>query len=836
MIKTGLKIGAILLIVSTSIQAVKPVSLHSDFIKYKENKRVLVASSNVHLIYEDIEITAPKLNLDIDNNYVWGTGNIIVKRGEDEFNTSAIMMDLNKESITLKNIRMTILPPEEKGRLYLKSHSLTDTPDFKVGSKGFLTTCDKPNHHHHYVWAQKFKYYPDKKITMYNVVFYNKLLFIPVYFWTPYYRYSLGKRKVVWNFPTIGEKKAQGWGLFLQNSIDYKHADRKDSSIFFDWFQDKEDKEGKIKLGQGSLGLGIRHHYKAKNNDGMLYYYSYDFSKKENDKKVDKFNKQIAWENTFKPNDIWSLEHSYKTTDIAQKINSTGSQKNDYKSLNLTYNDLGNYYNWKTTESQNFNQKSDSLKNSYTRKVNKNKILDLSHNKLLTYSNSRKKETINGTHHYYFKNNATLTSKATYSEIDTWTDNLGADKHLEAFTSYKKELSSKLDFTLNVDHFKDLDSVTSDIKNNNFFYKEPELIFNFKNLTWKKITFTQSSTIARYKETRWSQKSKKQRLFPDTGDYTIEPNTYIFKQKGSRVFSDKSMFNQTLELSSSYDQYIFNLANTDLTKGDALYSLDFSATYTTDTLEFIKTSTTYKNAFIHKDANSPFYKFQKDSLEENHIAQALTLYKTVKKMPIIPIYFNIEWRNKTTYNWIKTHERWGIYDTSLDLDITHKVSLSASTGKRLNFMDYNKDSRFNDLIINLNINPTKEYKLKYFIIYDMNKWRDEKETHINNSNFTLDFKLGRNPNYAWHIRTLYRYDTSNQTGVFEKRRYEMQSFNITKKEHKRELNIEYVFKTNELKIMYTFNAFPDDPLKLRKRDEVWKVEGRFSQQSEERFK
>ena len=66
---------------------------------------------------------------------------------------------------------------------------------------------------------------------MYNVTFYNKLLFIPIVFWSPIYKYHLGKRKTIWNFPTIGKKERDGWGWFIQNTIDYKYENNQESSI-----------------------------------------------------------------------------------------------------------------------------------------------------------------------------------------------------------------------------------------------------------------------------------------------------------------------------------------------------------------------------------------------------------------------------------------------------------------------------------------------------------------------------------------------------------------------------------------------------------------------------
>ena len=147
-------------------------------------------------------------------------------------------------------------PPELKGNLYVRATELTDTPDYQYGKWGRITTCPFPDHPHHYIKAWRFRYYEDKAVYMFGAWYYNKMLFppfslipIPIplieFLPIPFYRYSIGKRRVVWNFPVISNKQnSTGWGWIIQNTIDYDMYKGKESSIYLDWHQANQNRKG----------------------------------------------------------------------------------------------------------------------------------------------------------------------------------------------------------------------------------------------------------------------------------------------------------------------------------------------------------------------------------------------------------------------------------------------------------------------------------------------------------------------------------------------------------------------------------------------------------------
>ncbi len=281
-----LTIGGILYALSCSNPAFSEpkVKLNADSVSYKETEKTAIASSNVKLEFEDIKIEADRLILD-EHNYVWSEGPLTIYRGQDAFSSSSLRFDLENNKANLTDIHVKMNPPDSKDFVYVRSKTIEDSQDVKSGENTFLTSCSLP-HPHYYAWANAFNYYKDKGIMAYNVVLYTPILGIPFWLWTPFYWYEVGKRRVVWNFPTIGKKETPGWGWFMQNTIDYDRLHKKDSSIFLDWFQGSREWETK------GVGLGIRHQYDIASHIGTVYGYQL----KEND--TQHLNWKMVWDNT----------------------------------------------------------------------------------------------------------------------------------------------------------------------------------------------------------------------------------------------------------------------------------------------------------------------------------------------------------------------------------------------------------------------------------------------------------------------------------------------------------------------------------------------------------
>ena len=147
----------------------------------------------------------------VDDNMVISSGNVLIKRKDNEFNSSSLIINLDEKKLHLNDIKIGITPFGQKGKIYITIKELIDTHQRKEGYFARFTTCNaiKP---HYYLSSWRFLYYPDKSIHLFASHFRNDLSFfpfniipfpVPLIEWIPipYYYYQLGKRKIVLNFP-----------------------------------------------------------------------------------------------------------------------------------------------------------------------------------------------------------------------------------------------------------------------------------------------------------------------------------------------------------------------------------------------------------------------------------------------------------------------------------------------------------------------------------------------------------------------------------------------------------------------------------------------------------
>ena len=136
---------------------------------------------------------------------------------------------------------------------------------------------------------------------------------------------------------------------------------------------------------------------------------------------------------------------------------------------------------------------------------------------------------------------------------------------------------------------------------------------------------------------------------------------------------------------------------------------------------------------------------------------------------------------------------------------------------------------------NIGLIPSKYLSVNYFLSLNLNRLKDDKETQIENSYIVIKTTLGRKKDSQWELEAYYQYKTPNQPKYLDLSRYQIQTLSIIKNEHKRRLEIGYKKLINEITITYRFNAFANEPLKIKKINDLWKVEGRFNEKATERL-
>ncbi|MBG90291.1 MAG: hypothetical protein CL521_00560 [Actinobacteria bacterium] len=823
------------------------VILNAHEVLYNEDTRTLSAFKNVRLKFKDIALSSREMHLNVDQSTVWSQEPISFSRGDDQFDSSSLLLDLEKESATISDINITIEPPEKKGKLYLSAKEITDYSTHKTGKWGKVSSCEL-DHPHHYIWAYRFKYVPDKKIDLLGGFMLNEWTFFPFnllppvplleLYPIPYYSYKLGKRKVVWNFPKIGKKSQPGWGYFVQNTIDYKYENKKDSSLLLDWFEAKDNRKG-------SLGFGVNHHYRLPKNEGNIYAYSFNF---ENEN-IPLHNRKFALENTFHFNDWTRLKARYHHVDLDAKINQNGQEKSEQKTLQYTYDNLGNYLNTQVSESQNLLQNRLNTQVQLSRHFNQQNPIHFTYTKNEN-SNTRTVQSSSKLSRK-FGSNTSVSNQLTYHEQDQLLDSESANTKLKSTSTITQKFTPNFSVKLLFEQLIDLDEerVTSDTTNkeNDFLYKLPEISFNLSHHLWG-FNLSQSTIFGRYQEKRYHSERKEVIAFPNTEFFNLAPNVFHLTQSLSRSF-DKLPLNSQVSSSLSFDQYVFKNPGYALGSGDQANSLSFSLRHNFSLLKrWITLESSYTSKYAPKENNSPFYRLSKASnQQENKLREDLVLNITKKAGRFFP-YIKFNWKNGSSFDWLKEEQfRWGQLNSVLKLDITKKLSMQFSSQKKLN-PNPNDTAIYTPLKTNIKLKNLDIYKFPILhrlnisqqSSIDLNQWLgvtdpNKTEFKILSSTLSINFKVGTQKDYEWYIKGNYKYRTQNQRAEFDQTRYEMQTFQIIKKEHRREASFGYNKMNDELIIKYTFHAFPGDPIEIRKTKDIWELEGRFKQQAQERL-
>ena len=822
----------------------KKIQVDSDYFYFDETTKQVLLKDNVEIKFNDNIIKADYLILDTEKQHLMSTSNVFLTRDNNTLKSTSLDLNIDNNTIKLTHLKFAMAPEGLKGKLFVKVEELKQNPLYQWGTWGFITSCNNVDHPHHFIKSWKFLYKPNSHITLYGAYLYNKFTFFPFNLTTvpvpilefipiPYYRYHVGTRNVVWSFPTISKKKTSGWGWVVQNSFDYNYINGKDSSVYLDWYQTHNDR-------QGAWGYGIKHHYKFRDHTGTLYYYNYDYSQLENDERVNLHNSIYSVSHLSQLSPFLSVNLSYKNIDVEEKIKSRGSDKRLSKSFSYNWSKHDNIAKFSINENQNFLQNTQDLKFNFTRKYYYYHSYNLNYSNNNYYNTFRQLTKGDVTYSTTLFNQLNFNQKINYQNINYSNDNFVGDESLKSYTTLSASLPYKISFSMKMNQFVDLDhdlyTADSNNANNNFLSTSPELIFSKSNYNFLYLKHSSTLTIGHYDEVKYLSSESTQYRFPNYPSSFLEPNMYYLKHKISKSFS-KLPFKTKLTLATSYDQYIFKNENLSLFEGDAQYSLAMSSKLKSTFFKFIDFDTTLKRRYSPEESNSPIYAFKKSVSEENKASGSIALFYK-KKIKRFPYDIDFRFSGTSSYNWLRESLPWNPLQYSLKLKLTKRFNFNMSTSQKLNFSFSERESIYTPLIVNLKTIPFKKSYFNYNITIDLNDWAFQDMFDIKSSSFDFSFPLGKLNDYKWSFKTTFTYMASKQPADDNKYNinyYEMQSISIVKQEHKRTLEVGYKKANDELFIKYNFTLFPEDPIVIKKQDDIWTFEGRLKQASVERF-
>lgn len=232
-----------------------PASLSADSLNFDLGGRVLIASGNVRLVYEDIKILCSAMRLDLSTNELAAEGPVQFWRGDDKVESASLTYNLKRKSGSLIDASTTVTGTDIKGELMLKGSQVEVEKDIVTIRNGSLTSCDLEKSHYH-IEASEIKIYLDDRVVIRNVSYWEGRF--KVFYW-PHLVFSL-KRENQFELPKVGYGAREGW--YVKTTYNYYRNEDSYGSVYLDYME---------RLGPAS---GIKHLYHiGKLGEGFLYLY-----------------------------------------------------------------------------------------------------------------------------------------------------------------------------------------------------------------------------------------------------------------------------------------------------------------------------------------------------------------------------------------------------------------------------------------------------------------------------------------------------------------------------------------------------------------------------------
>jgi len=790
--------------------SVESLRLKAGHVSYSPTRDQLLASSDVELRLGELLIRSEEMTINTTEGWLRAEGGVWIDRGGQSAYANSIYLDIPHSIATLKGVRATSYPKDVAGAVYLRADTLIDYPTHKHGDHGIITTCilDEP---HYYFKASNFDYYPEHKIVGKRVLLYYPIGAIPFGIYSPIYSFELGKRRIIWNFPVIGQKQAPGWGWFMQNTIDYDYQNGHESSVLVDWYQFK------------GLGLGLNHYYQFGDHDGRFYYYHFT------DQTTHQLNQSLALNHSFSISDDWTLSGGYRMSD-SERISSTGRVHTEGSSLRATYLDQGRFFDVGVDHTENFLQKFKTVKWESTRRVNQDTPYALTysqHDNLII-----KTRTLDSrlTLHKKLPTAGDIKTAFTYQGRQGIEGNPAVlDDQLQVTSVLTHPISPRWLLSVSIDDLFDLDGnrVTGDMRN--FFYKLPEFKLAYTQPNFYGFSVRSSVIAARYQEQYVVGNTLV--AFPSSDDFELQPNTYIFDYFSTRDWHPFSPKN-TFTLASQAEQYLFKTPGFSLEESDSLYRLTLMPSFTYNASSFMFLKTDYQRTYLPEQGHSPFIsQFKTGYTNINRLNQSVILYYGSQD--------RYRWSHTVGFDYVR--DRYTPYSTSVLIKPNSTVKVQLSTGADINrFRDYLRTHTeeavefetagiFKALVWDIDITPSKNMSFSAHHSQNINEGR------MINSYFTVKLPLGPNPDYRWSFETDFIYDTPPHSRTYDLSNYQMETIKIVKQDHCRKFTFSYTKRLDEYRLIFTILAFPNDTFGFVKNPTVTKFEGFFDKSIQERL-
>jgi len=246
------------------------ISLNADFITYErvDGEDLIIAKDGVQLKYQDIEVKADYLKINLSTNLLSASGKVYFLQNKTEISCEEISYNWKTKKIIILRLKGEITGEGIKGKVYYQGEKMENFPETTEISGASFTTCELEEPHYHIV-AKKMTIYPEDKIIAHDISWYEgKIKIITL----PYFLIFLDRKTQQPILPKIGQNSKNGW--FIKTSFNYFADEKSYGTLYIDWLEKK------------GVGSGIAHNFEIgdKNNPGNASIYLYQIKDKNTDR------------------------------------------------------------------------------------------------------------------------------------------------------------------------------------------------------------------------------------------------------------------------------------------------------------------------------------------------------------------------------------------------------------------------------------------------------------------------------------------------------------------------------------------------------------------------
>lgn len=242
------------------------LSLKADYISYEkiEEEDLVIAKGGALLKYQDIEVTAEYLKINLTTNLLFASDKVLFKQDKTETNCGELTYNWKTKKIILLKLKAELTGEGIKGKIYYQGEKMENFPETVELTEGSFTTCELEEPHYHII-AKEMIIYPKDKIIARNISWYEgKTKIITL----PYFLIFLDRKTQLPILPKIGQNSTEGW--FIKTNFNYYIDEKSYGTLYIDWMEKR------------GIGTGLKQIWEIgdENNAGETSLYLYQIKAK----------------------------------------------------------------------------------------------------------------------------------------------------------------------------------------------------------------------------------------------------------------------------------------------------------------------------------------------------------------------------------------------------------------------------------------------------------------------------------------------------------------------------------------------------------------------------